>query len=143
MGSTLRKSTHSLDIYRLCWWMEVPTIFPDDLSKMCPNIWTHFGHLLDTFWTFCWRISFFWKVSKIVQNMTLVWTYFGRNQQTWTPFGHHLDTFWTLFGHIASMDMFWTYFGHILDTFWTFSYFLCPKCVHTHILKESQKLMDE
>ena len=69
--------------------------------------------------------------------MTLVWTYFGRNQQTWTPFGHHLDTFWALFGHIAGMDMFWTCFGHILDTFWTLSQFLCPKCVHPHIVQES------
>ena len=44
--------------------------------------------------------------------MTLVWTYFGRNQQTWTSFGHHLDTFWKWFGHIADMNMFWTHFGH-------------------------------
>ena len=57
--------------------------------------------------------------------MTLVWTYFGHNQQTWTPFGHDLDTL-----------QIWTCFGYILATFWTLSYFLCPKCVHPVILKE-------
>ena len=89
------------------------------MSKMCPNLWTHFRHLLDTFWTFFRKISVDQEVSKKCPKYDLVWTQFGHNRLTWTYIGHISDTIWTWFGHIAVMDTFWTYFGHIFDTFWT------------------------
>ena len=76
------------------------------VSKMCQNILTYLGH-------FAVGFPCFKKCLKRVQNVTLVWTYFGHNHHTWTPHGHDLDTLkvWTCFGHL--LDTFWTCFGHI------------------------------
>ena len=110
--------------------MEVPTIFPDDASKMCPNIWTHFGYHLDTFWTFCWRISFFWKVSKKCPKyhpgLDIFWTQPTNLDTFWTSLGHLLDMIWTHFRYGHVLDTFWTNFGHILDTFLFFVSKMCP-----------------
>ena len=105
MSILFPKCVQPLDIYRLSLWMQVLFFSPDDVSKMCPKIWTYFRHILDTLWTHS-------KVSKNYSGLDPFWTQYTK-----------LDTFWTLFGH-------WRY-GHILDILWTHLYISCPKYVQS------------
>ena len=86
------------------------------MSKMCPTIWTNFGHILDTVWTFQITLGTchedVQKLSKSFGHFIPLWTLFGQVlDKFWThhKVGHMLDTFWTCFGHLSTL---WTHFGH-------------------------------
>ena len=73
-----------------------------NVSIMCPKLWTHYGHILDT--------SFHTgEKPKCVQSLDLLWTHF----LFWTCFGHIMDTFWTHLGFRHILDTLWTHFGHL------------------------------
>ena len=83
---------------------------------MCPTIWTNFGHILDTVWTFQITLGTchedVQKLSKSFGHFIPLWTLFGQVlDKFWTHYkvGHMLDTFWTCFGHLSTL---WTHFGH-------------------------------
>ena len=97
-----------------------PNIFPDDVSKMCLNVWTLFWHILDKFWTLCRRLKKCLKSSKSVLKVSKQWHWFGYILDIKGTFGHHLDVTWTPFGHYLDTLYVWTHFGHFLDTFWTY-----------------------
>ena len=114
---------------------------------MDPKCVRQIGHILDIYWTHFGHLKVIWTTSSVagkmskrcpnyVQTIRVVWMHFGHKTQSWTLFGHHLDTFQTSFGHIGYLDIFQTCIGHFLDIFWTLSSILCPKHVHTYILKE-------
>ena len=72
-----------------------------NVSIICPKIWTHFGRILDP--------SFFMeKLNKCVQSLDTLWTYFGYI----LSFGHLMDIFWTHFGFGHILDILCTRFGH-------------------------------
>ena len=73
---------------------------------MCPNFWTHFGHIVDTSFL---MVKIEQMCPKFGHIMDMFWTHF--------LFGHVLDALWTHYGHIFGLDIFWTHYGHILDTF--------------------------
>ena len=59
------------------------------MSEMCPTIWTHHGHILDTVWTFQITLG---TCHEDVQKLSKS---FGHFIPLWTLFGQVLDKFWT------------------------------------------------